>query len=226
MKKYFYWAMMAILLLNCKHEAVLPESLNTPEQSLICDSDTIYFVNDIQPLINATCATSGCHDNQSAEDGVILTSYKNIIQKGDIKPFRPDDSELYEVLFEDGDDLMPPSPQSPLTNAQKEMIRKWILQGARNNECIEDCNTEFVSFSSDISTIISNNCTSCHSGAEPKAGIRLSNFSEIAAIASSGQMMNVLTASGGAPQMPPSGVMSPCNIDKINKWIEDGTPNN
>lgn len=226
MKKYFFLAFMAIFLLNCKHDAVIPEALKTPEVSLICDSDTVYFVNDIQPLINASCATAGCHDNQTAEHDVKLTSYENIIQKGKVKPFRPNDSELYEVLFEDGDDLMPPSPQSPLTNAQKEMIRTWILQGARNNECIEDCNTEFVSFSSDISSIISNNCASCHSGPEPNGGIRLTNYAEISAMAGSGIIINVLTASSGAPQMPPTGAISQCSIDKINKWIEDGTPNN
>jgi len=226
MKRFLILASFAILITSCKHEVVIPEYLKTPEISYNCDSDIVYFVNDIQPLLNSTCATTGCHDQQSAEHGVILTSYENIIQTGEVKPFRPNDSELYEVLFEDGDDLMPPSPQSPLSTNQKEMIRIWIMQGAKNNECREDCNTEFVSFSSDISNIISNNCTSCHSGAEPNGGILLTNYSEISAIANSGILMNVLMASSGAPQMPPTGAMNNCNIDKINKWIEDGTPNN
>lgn len=226
MRKYIYIAFTVMILISCKHEAVIPEGLISPEISYNCDSDTVYFVNDIQPLLNATCATTGCHDDQTAEDGVRLTNYQSIIQTGEVRPFRPDDSELYEVLFEDGDDLMPPPPQSPLSTNQKEMIRKWIMQGAKNNECKEDCNTESVTFTSDISPIISNNCTSCHSGNDPNGGIRLTNYSEISALASSGLLMDVLTTSNGAPQMPQSGPIDNCSMDKITKWIEDGTPNN
>lgn len=226
MKKYLLMAMMALLFMNCKHEAVIPESIMDPEVSLSCDSDTVYFVNDIQPLLNSTCATTGCHDRQTAEHGVILDSYQNIIQTGDVKPFRPDDSEIYEVLFEDGDDLMPPSPQSPLSSSQKEMIKTWILQGAKNNECKEDCDTQNVSFNNDISSIIANNCASCHSGTDPNGGILLTNYSEISSLAASGYLMNVLLATNGAAQMPPSGALDNCSIDKITKWIDNGTPNN
>ena len=216
---------MLVFLTNCKHEIVIPKNMNSPEISYLCDSDTVYFVNDIQPLLNSTCATTGCHDDQTAEDDIRLTSYINIIQSGEVKPFRPEDSEIYEVLFEEGDDLMPPPPQSPLSASQKEMIRTWIMQGAKNNECREECETDNVSFNNDVAVIIANNCASCHSGSDPNGGIYLTNYTEISAIASSGNLLNVLTASNGAPQMPPGGTLDNCSIDQITKWIEDGTPN-
>lgn len=226
MKKYVLIAFIAAMLAACKHEAVIPTGFNVPELSYHCDSDTVYFVNDIQPLLNATCATTGCHDDQTAENGVRLTSYQNIMQTGGVRPFRPDNTDLFEVLFEDGDDRMPQPPQSPLSANQKEMIRKWIMQGAKNNECKEDCNTTSVTFASDISPIIANNCVSCHSGTDPNGGVFLTNYSEISALANSGRLMNVLTASNGAPQMPQGGTIDNCSMDKITKWIEDGTPNN
>lgn len=218
---------LSILMWNCKHDAVIPESMLNPTQSAVCDSDTVYFVNDIQPLLNSTCATAGCHDDQTAEHGVRLTSYINIIQTGEVKPYRPEDSDLYEVLFEDkDDDIMPPPPQSPLTDSQKKMIYKWIKQGAKNNQCIEECDIENVGFAADISTIISNNCVSCHSGPDANAGVLLTNYNEILLIAQSGLLMNVLTASNGSPQMPQAGALDDCSIDKIEKWISDGSPNN
>lgn len=226
MRKFLILATLALFLMNCKHEAVIPEGMETPHQSLVCDSDTVYFVNDIQPLFSASCNTSGCHNAASAEHGVDLSSYTKVIQTGEVRPFRPEDSELYEVLFEDGDDLMPPPPMSALTFEQKEMIRIWISQGAKNNECLEDCNLGSVSFAADVQPIISNNCASCHTGATPTGGIVFSNHSEIAALANSGKLMNALTASNGISQMPPSGQIDDCNMDKITKWIEDGTPNN
>ncbi len=226
MKKYLLLAALPFLIASCKHDVVIPEFMETPSQSYECSSDTVYFVNDIQPLLNSTCATTGCHSDESAEHGVKLTSYVNIIQTGEVKPFRPEDSELYEVLFEDGEDLMPPSPQSPLTAEQKELIRKWIMQGAKNNECVEDCNLTSVGFAADIAPIISTNCASCHSGGSPNGGISLTNYSQIAALATSGALKNVITGSNGAPQMPPGGRMNDCNIDKISKWIEDGAQNN
>lgn len=227
MKNNFFFVFLIIVVWSCKHDAIIPEGMEEPTQSTVCDSDTVYFVNDIQPLINSTCATSGCHDASTAEHGVILDSYTNIIQTGDVKPFRPDDSELYEVLFGDKDeDIMPPPPQSPLTDAQKQLIYTWIMQGAQNNECIDDCDTENVSFASDIAPIISNNCASCHSGTNPNGGVRLTNYNEISVVAQSGLLLNVLTASNGAPQMPQAGSLDDCSIDKIEKWINDGYPNN
>jgi uncharacterized membrane protein len=226
MKKILGALIIGLVLIQCKHETVIPQGAEKPEQSLTCSPDTVYFVNDVLALLMSSCATTGCHDDQTAEHGVRLTSYTNIIQTGEVKPFKPNDSELYEVLFDDGDDLMPPPPQQAFTAAQKDLIKNWILQGAKNNECIEDCNLTNVTFSADISPVITTNCLICHSGVSPNGGVSLTNYSEIATVANSGKLVDVINGTNGASLMPPGGAMSDCNIDKITKWTEDGAQNN
>jgi uncharacterized membrane protein len=226
MKKLFYGLAAMLFVVGCQHDMVIPENMKTTMQSLECDSDSIYFVNEIQPLLNSSCATSGCHDDQSAEDGVKMTSYENIVITGKVRAFRPEDSKLYKVLSKKGEHLMPPSPQAPFTSEQKDLIKNWIMQGALNKECIADCNPEVLSFSSHITPIINSNCVTCHSGAQPDGGVLLTSYSQVFAQVQSGKLNNVLTASNGAPMMPPSGILSDCSKNNILKWIEDGAPNN
>ena len=74
---------------------------------------------------------SGCHDDGSHQDGVVLTSYEKVMATADVRPGRPDNSDLYEVLIEtDPDKKMPRPPRNPLTNTQIGQIKKWIEQGA------------------------------------------------------------------------------------------------
>ncbi len=213
---------IVILFAQCKHEPLMPEWANTPTLSAICDPDTVYFVSEILPLINSNCATSGCHDAQTAEHGVVLTDYVNIYNTGEIKAGDPVESELYEVLSESGDDRMPPSPQAAFTNEQKELVRKWISQGAKNNSCEDGCDLTSVGFAADIMPIITTNCLGCHSGPTPNGNTLLTNYTEVAAVANSGRLLEVITGHNNAPQMPPSGSLNDCNIDKISLWIQAG----
>ncbi len=123
-----------IVIIQCRHE---PEF--APVSGIPCHPDTVYFERDLLPVLRSSCAKSGCHDVESAVDGVILDSYVNVLETGDIKPGNPDGSDLYEVLVEDDPDKrMPPSWLPPLTNDQIAMVRKWILQGAQNLFCDEE----------------------------------------------------------------------------------------
>jgi hypothetical protein len=126
--------LLAFILIKCRHE---------PENGLlngnICHPDTVYFQRDILPLLNSSCAKAGCHDAATANDGVILDSYFNVMATADVEPGNPDDSDLYEVITDDDpEDRMPPPPLDPLTNNQIAMIRKWILQGAQDLNCIDE----------------------------------------------------------------------------------------
>lgn len=236
MKKILYMLMPAIIAAgllmtgSCKHdptEAPIPDPPPPASDSIPCHPDTIYFKNTILPLLLSSCGIAGCHDQNSASDGVILTDYQNIINTGDVRPGKPENSDLYEVLAEDDPDKrMPPPPRNPLTDAQIASVYKWIEQGALNNYCDEPgCDTLNVTFSGNVWPVIQNNCLGCHSGSFPSANIRLENYADLVAISYTGQLLGVLRGEGFSV-MPPGGQLPQCTISQIQKWINDGTPNN
>lgn len=212
----------------CKHDPDEIVDPDDPHTGIPCDPDTVYFENDILPLLQSSCGMSGCHDPGTAQDDVILTNYADIIATGDVEPGDPQDSDLYEVITEDDPDKrMPPPPQSPLTAAQIQMIYTWVQQGAQNNYCDqEDCDTVNVTFSGTVMPVIQNNCTGCHSGATPGGGITLETHSDIVTVADNGRLMGSITHSAGFSPMPQNGdKLSDCTIAQIQKWIDNGTPN-
>lgn len=238
----FFAAILLISGLNltsCKHDTVIDTIIdnnnnnnNNPQDSTEnvepCDSTIVYFEQQILPLITASCAYSGCHDAASAEDGVILDSYENIMQTAKVKPFNPGNSELYEVLVEnDLDDRMPPPPNNPLTTEQIDLIALWIAQGAENTSCDNGCDTTNVTFNATILPIISTYCQSCHSGTYPSGGIDLTSYTSIKKEADSGKLLGSIRWDQGYAAMPEgSNKMPDCKISQIETWINEGALNN
>jgi hypothetical protein len=212
---------------TCKHPlpeplapvAGIPGSTGRP-----CNIDSVYFANDILPLLNASCATSGCHDAATKKDGVQLTDYDHIMEY--IDPGDPSGSKLYKVIIRTDKDRMPEPPNPPLTDAQKAKIQKWIQQGARNNVC-DRCDTSDARYSTAVKTILENKCKGCHNPAVFNAGIDLSSYSGTQAAALNGKLYGAISWSSGFSAMPKGGYKLPgCEITTIRKWIDSGAPNN
>ena len=195
-----------------------------------CDPDSVYFSQQVLPILTSNCAKSGCHDAATAEEGIVLDNYTNTRNTGKIKINDPTDSKLYKVLIDnDPDDRMPPPPAAPLSQDQRQLILKWIQQGALNLSCTPDCDTALVTFGGSIQPLISQKCQGCHSGASPQGGLSLSNYTEIKATVNNGKLWGAITHSSGFSPMPyPLGnpKMSACDIRKVQKWIDAGAPNN
>jgi len=193
-----------------------------------CDPDTVYFQNQIMPLINSSCATTDCHNKLTDEQEVLLVDYASVIEYGDIKPGDPWDSELFEKIMEnDPEDRMPPPPSNPLTAEQKNLIKTWIEQGAKNNSCEEGCDTTDVTFSGSVWPTIETNCLGCHSGPQPTGDIPLTDYVSVVAAVNSGRLLGAISHSEGYSPMPKNAPMLiECKIDQFKIWIEDGTPNN
>lgn len=205
--------------------------IDTTINMVPCDPNLIYFQTDILPLLNSNCAFSGCHDVASAEDGVILDSYENVMATADVEPFNLDDSEIYEVLVHtDIDERMPPAPTAALSQNQIQQIAEWILQGAKNLECdpdLEPCDTEDVSFSLDIKPIIDLKCVGCHSGGQAAAGINLSLYPGVKSVADNGSLLGSILWENQYVNMPRNGDRLPtCEIDRIKSWIDAGALDN
>jgi len=216
--------------MQCKHEtdfSNIPANPDPPPPSASCDPDSVYFVNSILPLITSSCAKSGCHNQASGEHGVILTDYYRITITGGVKPGNSGGSKLYKVLSASGESKMPPSPDPEFTSAEKALVAKWIDQGAFFNNCTEACDTSKFTFTADIFPIIQKNCSGCHGGNQPEAGIRLEDYTTIKSAADEGSLYGSVAHLTGYKPMPQNGAtLSDCNINQIKNWIDNGAPNN
>lgn len=238
---FLFGIMVSYLASSCQHEPIIDDNTggnggtnptDTTDTIIIiteigCDPDTVYFQNDILPIIQSNCAYSGCHGDGSAQDGVDLTNYFSIISTADVEAFDLDGSDLYEVITEtDPDKVMPPPPNNTLNADQITLIATWIMQGALNNSC-EECDTTSVTYANVVSPIIQNNCQGCHSGSFPSGGISLTNHAEIQAYALSGALEGVINHDPGYVAMPYNQPQLPdCQLDQIRIWVAEGALDN
>ena len=218
------FVIILVALVSCKHEPP-PDLDGTWAEN--CNPDTVYFGNTVLPLLVSNCGMSGCHDEASHKDGIIVTDYYSLMNSDIIDIGNANNSDLIEAITEnDPDDIMPPPPSAPLTTEQINAIRTWINQGAKFNNCV-GCDTLNYTFNAYILPIIQTNCSGCHSGGSPDANLVLTNYAEILSIANDGSLIHSLNGTGGYSIMPKntSGLQS-CKITQIQKWINDGAPNN
>lgn len=169
---------------------------------------------------------SGCHDAITHKEGVNLTSYSRIMSTGGVIPGNPSNSDLYIVLNKPGNEMMPPPPAVAFTQAQKDIIYKWIQQGAKNNAC-NDCDTAVFTFSGAISQLMNNYCRGCHNPSSLSGGIDLSNYNGVKAAALNGKLLGSIKNQAGFKPMPQGGnKLSDCKIEQVQKWVTAGAPNN
>ena len=194
-----------------------------------CDPNKIYFQQQVLPILLSNCTMSGCHDDASHQDGIILTSYEKVMATAGVRPGRPTDSDLYEVLVEtDPDDRMPRPPRNPLSQDQIQVIYQWIQQGAQNLSCQNSsCDTSNVTYNNTIRNMISSKCQGCHSGTAASAGIDLSTYTGVKAKITDGRLWGAINQLPGYSAMPKNGAkLSDCELTQIRKWIDAGSPNN
>lgn len=214
--------LFVVALSSCKHEPPLDLD-GTISQN--CDPDTVYFGNTILPLLVSNCGMSGCHDEGSHREGIVLTDYYSIINSDVVKPGRPNQSDLVEVLTASGEKLMPPNPYSALTTAQINAIRTWIDQGAKFNTCI-GCDTLNYKFAADIWPILNTNCYGCHNNNNPGGNIYIRNYDDVLLMVNDGSLIGSLTGNGYSLMPKNTNGLQPCKITQIQKWINDGAQNN
>lgn len=197
-----------------------------------CSPDTVYFVNDIMPMLNTYCAMPnlGCHNVITGDQDIVFTNYNTVMNGGDVDPFNPGNSKLYEVITEsDPDDHMPPPGNAQLDFDRIQMIYTWIMQGAQNNECNEGyggCDTSNMTYALDIQPIINGKCIGCHNNTTTSDGINLSTLQGvIAAQNDNGRLQGSINHTAGYKPMPYNQPkLNACDVNRINAWINAGMP--
>ncbi len=198
---------------------------NKPLVSQQCSVDTIYFQNDILPLLNSTCAVSGCHDAATGKHNVVLTDYAAVMKTGGINLQNPAESKIYRVLGKGGDESMPPPPAAAWSTEQQNALLTWIGQGALNNACANTvCDTSNVTFKNNVDPIFQTYCYGCHSAGNTSGGIDLTNFSQLALLIDNGSLLGSIRHDAGFIPMPQGGnKLSDCEINTIAIWARDTT---
>lgn len=196
---------------GCKHDPISTEE--------VC------FDTQVEPIIIANCAYSGCHDAVSRREGVDLSNYEKIISTGEVNAGNANKSELYKVLKAKGEKRMPPSGK--LNDEEIQVIYDWIEQGAENLICdTNDCDTVTSSFANDVLPITDVYCKNCHGATNGSGGISLTDYSNISAAAENGSLTGSINGTNGFQKMPQGSTLTDCQIAIIEKWVKEGALDN
>ncbi|MDP9076057.1 MAG: cytochrome c [Bacteroidota bacterium] len=189
-------------------------------------SDSVCFKNDVLPLFQTYCASTGCHDGTSRgeDNNLALTNYANIMQG--IVPGNAGESRYYTIIAEG---TMPPGNAPKLSSTQLATIATWINQGALNKTCtVPVCDTTKMTYTNGVSQIFATYCNGCHGVAPGSGNVVLSSYASAKAAGTGLKVafLNAInyTSANAAMNMPQSGKLSSCQINQITRWINNGCP--
>ena len=233
-------ALLVFFFYACTHKPFLqPSSVSKTNTNTTKDTtsatdttqdvvDTsVCFQRDILPMLQSSCAISGCHNAASAHKGYVYTTYATIMAKG-IIPYNINSSATYTYCASGS---RPKSPIPRFDSTKMSLLKRWIQKGAPDDtDCIVNCDTTKFTFAAAIVPILSANCYSCHAtSSAPSVGgnIILDTYTGVLAEAQNGKLLGDLQHAQGFNYMPLGGSqLSECKITQVSKWIAAGAQNN
>ena len=102
---------------------------------MLAANEKISFNRDIRPIMSDTCFHCHGFDAKTREAGMRLDVRDEALKPTKtealpIVPGRPEASEIINRIFDDRDPMPPVDAHKPLTPAQKELLRRWVAEGA------------------------------------------------------------------------------------------------
>jgi len=191
-----------------------------------CTKDAYYpdvcFQNDILPIFLTKCATSGCHNSKDHAKRIDLTNYDGIMRH--VSPHYPAFSSAYTQI---SSGEMPPEGYSDLTEKEINLVKAWINMGATNSSaCSAPCDTTIHTFSGGVQPILDMYCKGCHGDQVAKGGINFSSYAGVNSIKSSRLLGSIKHLTGVLPMPEGASALSECQINTIEKWVNEGSLNN
>jgi len=99
--------------------------------------EKVHFNRDIRPIFSDTCFHCHGFDAKARKAGLRLDVREDALKKTEndvfpIVPGKPEESEIIARLYsKDDDEIMPPpKAHKQITPAQKELIKRWVAEGA------------------------------------------------------------------------------------------------
>jgi len=228
---FAFTSLFSLLIFACKHEPLVPnDPVVDPPSGNACSPDSVYFQNQILPLLVSNCTESGCHNAQDHKEGIVITSYGTLMST--VERVTSNDwgkNKLIKSLQETDLEKRMPQNKPPFTTDQIDLIKKWVNQGALNNACDESfggCDTiSGAKYATFVQPLIQAKCKGCHSGSNPQGGIKLTTYAETKTLALNGRLYNSVTVN--ASLMPKGGAkLDDCKLAKLKKWVDAGAPEN
>lgn len=125
---YFILTLVGLMLV-----AACDDTINVSDlDNIIIPASNVSYEVYIQPVLTAKCARAGCHDDQTMEAGLSLTSWSNTTKSYQIvAPGLPQNSKLVWSIEGTSGNIMPPLGYWAVTQNQIAGIKTWIKEGAK-----------------------------------------------------------------------------------------------
>ena len=123
MKKILAMLAAAVVLAGCYNDSI-EELYPANTGGTTCDTATVTYSGSIKPIIDAQCATSGCHDAATIGGGYNMTTYDGVKSASA--------RIVGAITWQSGYSAMPKG-MNKLDDCNVAKIRKWIADGALNN---------------------------------------------------------------------------------------------
>ena len=96
----------------------------------------VSYYEQVRPILQARC--NGCHQPAKPSAEYVMTAFDRLLEGGEsglaaIVPREPDESYLVEQITPVGGTAAMPRGKKPLSDAERQLIRTWIEQGARDD---------------------------------------------------------------------------------------------
>ena len=100
-------------------------------------ADDVDFSRDVRPILSKHCFKCHGPDDKARKAKLRLDDRDTALRGGEsgekaIVPGKPDESELIRRIFaaDDSERMPPPATKNPLTEQNKQTLRRWIAAGA------------------------------------------------------------------------------------------------
>lgn len=127
------FAIFFFVIVSCNFLNSCGETINSNSQVVFPDSN-VSFQNHVLPVLKRTCGLSYCHGEISPMGNVQIIDYFTLMNSYNgalVIPYNPNGSVLIQII----EYKLPHNPflQWNLNANHVNGIRKWILEGAKNN---------------------------------------------------------------------------------------------
>lgn len=107
-----------------------------------------------------------------------------------------------------------------------------IPQSCENNNefdlyGVQECDTTNITWNSKIAAILNKNCVICHGPELSQFGVRHDSYAAELVVVNDGRLRKVINDEDPSTRMPKDrDKLSECELKLINKWIDNGAPEN